>query len=405
MKKTVRTVAAALALLMLLPMLFGCSILEQLGIGGSITVEPGSEEEVTTGKPVVTVGGDESSEVTEDMDETSSEVTDEVTNAPDDQTKLYINPLTGLKESTDLTFARPVSIIIDNVSAATPQSGITNAEIVIECEVEGGVTRLMLVTNQLKGLSEYGPVRSTRDYFVSLSAGFNAFQIIAGGSPKAYEMLITRKYDYVCGVNTQGSGVAFYRDPLRVEQNGYSHSMMITGSGIKKLADNFGISLTTRNEVSPYFNFVPEDGAIYLNGGEAKHVCINYSSVQYVQLLYSRTDKKYYRYEFGDKPQMDAETGDQLSFSNVFVLFTDVSRIEGDEEGRLDLKTVGSGEGYYISGGRYQAIRWSRASDSAQFSFTTSSGVPIQVNRGTSLISFVRNTKKNSVTLNYKVTG
>ena len=50
------------------------------------------------------------------------------------------DPLNG---SETISEYKPVIAMIDNSEAARPQEGIQAADIVYECEVEGGITRLM----------------------------------------------------------------------------------------------------------------------------------------------------------------------------------------------------------------------------------------------------------------------
>ena len=60
---------------------------------------------------------------------------------------LYKNPLTGISELTDdKTDDRPVAIMVNNITTAQPvQAGLNKADIVYETEVEGGITRLLAV--------------------------------------------------------------------------------------------------------------------------------------------------------------------------------------------------------------------------------------------------------------------
>lgn len=73
-----------------------------------------------------------------------------------------VYPLTGLPVTNAAVAARPaVSVKIDNVYGAFPQSGLNQADIVADCLVEGGLTRLF-ATFQSQDSSMIGPVRSAR---------------------------------------------------------------------------------------------------------------------------------------------------------------------------------------------------------------------------------------------------
>ncbi len=343
-------------------------------------------------------------------------LTPEVTTTPpqtDEQGNIitYIDPLTGLRELTDSSAVRPVSIIYDNVSIAAPQSGISRMDILIETMVEYGISRLVGITNDHvdkdgKGtLDVYGPIRSTRPYIVGLSQAFGALMVGAGGSPQGYEAIRNHNLQYLDNERDRYAAQYFFRDVERMKNDGYEHSLMITGVGISRLAEFNSYSL--KSNVKPAFNFLEEGQNRYLAGGAATHVILKYSIYQQVQLVYSSTTGTYYRYQHGDVPHLDAENGEQLNFKNVLILFADTSNIEGDTEGRLNIRTTGSGEGYYVSDGRYAPIRWSRASETSELVITGMGGEPFAFNRGKTFISVVNSSLKgtSSIELNFKVSN
>lgn len=352
---------------------------------------------------------DSSNTTAPDTDETTSpetgvstgtspvDTTGEVTTEPV-PVQTYLNPLTGLEVEKDLRRVIPISIVLDNLSLAVPQSGISRADIVIEVLAEGGITRLIMITNDYGGSEVYGPVRSTRHYMVSLSQAFGTLMVGAGGSPLGYTMIQSLGLPYLDGVNDPYSGLGFYRDPLRLESSGASHSLMTNGERILKLAAKHDWTTTTSSDIRTVFNF----GGGQRYTGVATHVCIPYSSSQYVQMIYSPTTNTYYRYQLGDRAHIDAENGEQLNFTNVFILFAETESIPDDTEGRLDVVTTGEGSGYYISDGSYMPIRWSRIGDTSSFIFTDESGAVISVNKGKTFISVAPKWIEGQVELNYK---
>ncbi len=407
-----------LTLFLLSALLFctvGCDYIYSLGDDITSSDDTGAE----------TVGPDETT-ATPDPDDTlpdgtSSPIgsdtlpTEVTTNAPetDEQGQIvtYTDPLTGLQGTKDVSGVRPISLIFDNVSIAAPQSGISKMDILIETMVEGGISRLVGISNDYLGsdgkgaLDIYGPIRSTRPYMVSLSQAFGSLMVGAGGSPQGYEIISRLGLNYVDGVNDRYALQGFYRDVERYKSDGYEHSLMVTGKGITDLAatNSFPLASNTGNA----FNFIEEGKQMYLSGGASTHVILKYSLYQQVQLVYSSQTGTYYRYQHGDVPHLDAENGEQLNFRNVIILFAQTSNIPGDTEGRLNVNVTGTGEGYYISDGRYVPIRWSRANDTAPLNITGMGGEKLTVNRGKTFISVVNSSLKDtsSVELNFKVTG
>ncbi len=393
-KKLIVLISAALLILMLLT---SCSLFgpgAQTGEGstdGKLPYGDGSSAAVgPTTKP--------DDPVNSDPPESSADTSGEIT-LPPVPVDMYVDPLTGLESEKDLRRVIPVSIMRDNLSAAAPQSGLSRADILMEVLAEGGITRLILITNDYGGNEVYGPVRSTRHYTVSLTQAFGTLMVGAGGSPLGYTMIKSLNIPYLDGVNDKYSGLGFYRDPDRMANAGASHSLMTSGERILKLAQKHGWATTATSDIRPAFNFI-NGGQNFT--GEATHVCIPYSSTQYVQMIYSPSAQKYYRYQLGDRAHIDAENGEQLSFTNVFVLFAETETIADDTEGRLDVTTTGDGSGYYISEGRYIPIKWSRIGDTSSFIFTDEGGALVGVNKGKTFISIAPKWIEGKVELNYK---
>ena len=401
-EKALGRVAAVLAALTLISLLSGCSVFNY--IIGRETTEAGT----TAAEPDVTSEADPSGDTTGTGQDTGTEPP--VTLPPDTTAgfisvtdppviKYYPDPLTGLQVDFDASKVRPVAIAVDNISAASPQSGISRAAIVIECMVENGISRLILITNRYESNEVWGPVRSVRDYMVSLSAAFGTLLVGAGYSPTGYTSIVENSVDYIDGVHDRYALSGFFRDPARYEKSGYEHSLMITGQGIRALAAHNNYTLAAN--VSQAFKF---SSSAAIPGADATHAVLSYSSYQQVQLIYSRKENVYYRYQYGTKAHIDAETGEQLSFSNVFILFAEQGLIEGDTEGRISVGVTGTGDGYYLTGAKYIPITWTRSGFSSAFSFTSGSG-SFSVAPGKTFITIVDSRLKDTsaIVLNYKM--
>ena len=406
-------ILALLAMLVLLFSTVGCEY--AFGLGTGTDAPEVSGEDVPGSADETTIASPESTEpvVTEDPNATDTAAPEETTRAPETNEQgviiTYIDPLTGLRQLYDSSNVRPVSLVFDNVSVAAPQSGISKMDILIETMVEGGISRLIGITNDYVDpdgngtLEVFGPIRSTRPYMISISQAFRTLMVGAGGSPQAYEMIKNLGLQYVDGVNDRYALPNFFRDVERSQNDGYEHSLMVYGKGIEKLAEINSYPLT--QNTSNAFNFIEEGKSMYLSGGSATHVILKYSLYQQVQLVYSSSMGTYYRYQHGDVPHLDAENGEQLNFRNVLILFAQTNNIEGDTEGRLDVKLTGMGDGYYISDGRYVPIKWNRASDTSELSITGMSGEKLTINRGKTFISVVNSSLKgtSSIELNFKI--
>ena len=91
--------------------------------------------------------------------ETTEESVPETTEA-----KELRHPLNG--ELLEEPFVgRTVAVVTPNDSAALPQHGLSNADVIYEIEAEGGVTRCLTLYTDLSFEEKIGPIRSSRTYF------------------------------------------------------------------------------------------------------------------------------------------------------------------------------------------------------------------------------------------------
>jgi hypothetical protein len=295
----------------------------------------------------------------------------------------FINPLTGLPAETDLSGKRPVAVMINNAKKATPQVGISKADIIYECLMEGGYTRLMCLFQDYGAVGEIGSVRSARDYFIDFAQNHDAIYIHAGGSPQAYINLKERDIDHVDGVNGYIANT-FYRDEERRKTMGYEHSLMIDAKGIQTALEKKKFRLELKERfVSPLqFGkepFIPQ-------GEDAGYVKIKYSGYITGEFDYDKQSGKYLRSQFG-KAHIDGATGETLAFDNLIILFLPHSDIKGDEAGRIAVATTGSGNGYYVYGGKAMEIRWKKSSRDSAMVLSLPDGSDFSMNPGKTFVS------------------
>lgn len=341
-------------------------------------------------------------EVTDNENKESTEASTEAETEPivevDDNKPEFVNPLTGMPSETDLSTKRPVSIMVNNIEASLPQSGIYNADILFECLAEGGITRLMMISTEYEDLPKVGSVRSARDYYIDWAESFNCIFIHAGGSDQAYSTLASRGTNRLDGVNGPCPGNLFYRDQER-RNNGYAseHTLFITdGTEIAKAISSMGYSTTKAAGYETPMVF-REWGADTVKGtANATHVGVDVSSYQHVDYVYDEKSEQYLRYQYDGQPHMDYTANKQLAFKNVLILYNESGIIFGDEKNRLWMTTTGESTGYYITAGTYREIIWKKSShDSVIKYFYKDDGTEVQFNRGKTMINIVNNSYKS----------
>ncbi len=313
----------------------------------------------------------------------------------------FMNMLTGLPATKEEYYKRPVAIMINNIKISCPQIGISQAEVIYECLVEGGMTRLLMLMLNYENASEIGSVRSSREYYLDFAANHNAIYVHAGGSNTAYEEIRDRRINNLDGVNMYLPD-AFYRDEWRKINMGYEHSLMITGPKIAASIKYKKYDTVIKDTFNPSFNFVDHNEKIEMTGGsEARHVIITYNNSHFPQYIYNSKTNTYKRYQFNGVAHIDGATGTQLEFTNVLILNLP-HEYTGDSYGHVNVNSVGSGKGYYISAGRSIPIFWNKKSKDIPMVLTKTDGNPLLMNCGKTFVNIVNNSVYDSLCLNYR---
>ncbi len=296
----------------------------------------------------------------------------------------FINPLTGLASSYDVSKSRPLGVMINNISEALPQVGIGGADIIFECLAEGGITRLFALFSEYNDLGVIGSVRSARPYYIDFAQMFDAIYCHAGGSEDAYSDLAIRGIDHIDGVRGDPLGV-YYRDAERMKTMALEHTLMTTGEGLIKTIEYCSFRTELREDYEYPFVFADLDKKSDTGGDESLKIHIPISFFQTVDYEYDAEKEVYLRYQYNMTPHIDGGTDEQLSFTNVIVLFCNTYQY--DDYGRLRVETAGDGTGYLATGGKYVPIKWHRDTIDGNALFTYEDGKPIVLNRGKTFIN------------------
>jgi hypothetical protein len=126
-----------------------------------------------------------------------------------------------------------------------------------------------------------------------------------------------------------------------------------------------------------------EDGTP--DGGETvKKIDIAFNVGKSTGLTYHEDSGLFTAFQYG-ADYADGNTGDPVTFRNVFALEAPTRVLDG--YGRLRVDLIGSGAGYYACGGKYETITWSRESLADCFHYTREDGSPLSVGVGTTYIA------------------
>ena len=300
--------------------------------------------------------------------------------------KTDYNRLTGLDNlSKEGKGKRPVAVMINNIRASLPQYGIFGADLMFECLVEGGITRMMAVFADQTKIPKVMSVRSCRYYFPIFAQGLDAVYICFGCNPTlGKKALKDTKIDYFDGSENFDTDFVG-RDPERLKSYSKEHTAFLKGDKVPDLIKKYNMRAKYKKSKDNYiFDF--RDPAP-LDGTKCTDVRLNFSKSYYSTFTYDAKKKAYLKTHTG-KPHMDAAVNKQLQYTNVFILETECAPFPGSELVKLDWK---GGTGYYLSYGTMREIKWHKKNYDAPIVITNKNGKEIKINRGNSYIGVVNN--------------
>lgn len=297
-----------------------------------------------------------------------------------------ISELSGQWIDESLEYQRPLCIMINNISDAMPQSGIQTADIVYEMEVEGGITRLMCVFKDYANLPKLGPVRSARQFYVEVADMYDALYTHIGTSIYAEAEIPRLGVDNLDGMYAL-SGFMFYRDESRYAP----HNCYVDGPRTVEGIEYMGYATEYTAKPEKMFDFYYEDTNIG-NGNVANKIStdFDYNSPWFE---YNADEGLYYRFQYGG-PQIDDQTGEQLKFKNVIVMFVSYSTIS--DYGHQDIDWDKGGTGFYATNGEYKSITWKK--DNGVLKYFDEDGNQLCMNPGQTFISVFDETYPEGVT-------
>lgn len=291
----------------------------------------------------------------------------------DETPELAVNPLTGVAEFEDASKAsqRPVAIMVENSTISmSAQTGLSKAGVIYETEVEGGITRLVAVFQDISQVEKIGNVRSARYPYVDLALGHDAVYVHCGQDP-TYCAPHLKDIDDI-DVNNNDAGSKRIPNGLSSTHNVY----IITKDMLSRIKDTFELK---KDNVKPWAQFTDE--ALSLQGGSATSVSVPFPAST-TRFTYDQQSGLYTRL-IGSNVQADYFTKDKTQVKNVFILMTSISYYPDGEHRKVALE---SGKGYYITNGTMQEINWSKGKSTNGFKFTDKDGNELKVSAGNSWV-------------------
>lgn len=256
-----------------------------------------------------------------------------------------IAPLTGLP-TKDVITARPIAVMINNMSLARPQSGLTHTDMLWEVLAEGGITRFIAIFQSDAFQDPIGPVRSIRPYLIKIGDSYDAVLAHAGGSAEAYKIIRTQRKENLDEI--RNAGQAFWREKFRkAPHNLYTNLPKLRAAAKqKKYATKF---------TAPIFTFT-DTGAVTADSTVALSVKIKFLLKSYiVSYEYNALTKQYMR-DMNGAPHQDLTTKEQIAATNVAILGTDYKVL--DAKGHLQINFTRGGPAKLLQLGKVVDGTW-----------------------------------------------
>lgn len=327
---------------------------------------PGKKEWITIAVIIVLIAGGIGFALTRHKSQPVAKQTKKAAAVKPAAPKTVPSTLSGLPVDPAVNKRVVTGVMVENSLDARPQSGLGDASVVFEAIAEGGITRF-LALYQDTAPGNIGPIRSARPYYAQWVLGFDAGYAHVGGSPEA---LADIKSWGVRDLDQFANGGSYHRISTRVAP----HNVYTSIDALNQLEASKG--WTTSN----FTGFARKPKEAPVKTPTAKSINLAISGPLYnVHYDYVPATNSYARSE-GGAPHMDANTNAQIGVKVVVAMVMPYS-IEADGY-HSDYNTIGSGPVSVFQDGTVTTGTWSKASNTAQFTFTDASGKPIKLNAG-----------------------
>ncbi|MDE6846542.1 MAG: DUF3048 domain-containing protein [Lachnospiraceae bacterium] len=349
----------------------------------------GKEEEAVA-EPVVEQVIDDVDEpqVVEEPEETDTETNDE--DLPP-QEGMVRSRITNEWVTEEVNNTRPITVMIPNTKTAS-QYGISNADVLYECNVEGSITRLMALFQDWSDYDRIGNVRSCRDYYVYWSFEWDAFYVHFGGPFYIDEVINRVDTEDIDGLSSSN----FWRAN---DTNNSTDNAYVDTKGLLADINKLGYDLEYRDGYSDeqHYKFAPSDlpNTLEQYGNSIAADKIDMSPTYPVTncyFVYNSETGLYDRFQHlsgeADGPHVDRANGKQLAFKNILVQNTYYE--VRDQKGYLAFQCHDTTrDGWFFTNGRGIHVNWKKTSDYGATRYYDDAGNEIELNTGKTMVCIV----------------
>ena len=296
------------------------------------------------------------------------------------------HPLTGeaLKKPWE---GQVATVVINNIQDALPQHGISQADIIYEIETEGGITRMLAVFSHFEDIGAIGPVRSDRSFFNNVSVSYDAPILHCGGSQYGlngqYDDTGVKITDWKHIDAAYYEGTYFYRDKDRYNYGGYlwEHTLFTDGQKVQAALEKKNMYNPTSRDFGLTFANSPK-----LTGDTANKITVSFRGGKTSSFAFDKKTGLYAMSQYG-KEHIDANTGEQMTYRNVLVVYADQWFVYDGVYNRSFYDLVGEGKGLAAIDGKIAEITWHREKLEDPFTYKLKDGTPLTLGVGKTYVA------------------
>ena len=248
---------------------------------------------------------------------------------------------------------------------------------------ESGKTKILSIYKD-KNQNLIGPIGNLDEPFIDYALENDAIVVYYGITPQADITIKSIKVDSIDGKKDK---TAFRRDdssktPYNIFTNIEYIKENISKSEYKKTSDNWKLLNFSTEDVTP------EDGE------KAQKVNINYTNYEYRTYTYDESNNYYLRSQNGSA-HIDRQSKKQLHYKNIVVIKINNQNTDNDQI--KEIKTTGSGNGYYITNGYLKEISWTKEQKTSKTILKNKDGTELKINDGNTFIQIIKS--NNNITI------
>jgi hypothetical protein len=321
-------------------------------------------------------GGDSSESTTTSMAPITVAITEAPTTVPETTTTVPVPlmPLTGQPVVDEAIAVRPAIVAkIDNHPGARPQTGLNEADIVYEENVEKW-TRFAIVMHS-QGSDPIGPLRSGRTQDIDLLTSLNRPLFLWSGGNAAVTSRIQKSTLVNMSASAAGNGGGFFRSTDKKAP----HNLFSKTSNIWALDAGRG------GTPPPQFSYRTDGSATV--GTEVAGLKLTMDGNMKAAWEWDAAAGKFMRFHEA-KAHVDSNKV-QVNMDNVVVIVCEYKFSSADKNSP-EAQTVGSGAAWLFTQGTWTEGTWSRADNLSPWTLTDSSGEPMLLTPGRTWVELAR---------------